>query len=180
MIMRHMNTDKDMNLTFRQMLPADIDPILAQFTAQGWNRPHEVFASYLSEQERGERIVIISQVNDEIAGYVTLLPKVKDAVPFLGLNIPEVKDFIVFEKFQRHGIGTGLMNKIESIAAEYADTVCLGVGLHSGYGPAQRLYVKRGYIPDGTGVWNGETPAEQNGMVENDDDLVLYLSKKLL
>jgi len=30
------------------------------------------------------------------------------------------------------------------MAAETSDTVCLGVGLHSGYGAAQRMYVLRG------------------------------------
>ena len=29
----------------------------------------------------------------------------------------------------------------------------LGVGLHPGYGAAQRLYIKQGYVPDGSGVW---------------------------
>ena len=39
-----------------------------------------------------------------------------------------------------------------------ADVVSLAVGLHTGYGQAQRLYIKRGYIPDGTGVWyQGQT-----------------------
>jgi hypothetical protein len=71
------------------------------------------------------------------------------------------------------------MDEIESIAAGFADTVCLGVGLHSGYGSAQRMYVKRGYIPDGSGVWNGSIPAEKYGMVENGDELLLYMSKKL-
>lgn len=39
-----------------------------------------------------------------------------------------------------------------ALTAEY-QIVCIGVGLHAGYGSAQRMYVKRGYIPDGTGVW---------------------------
>lgn len=42
---------------------------------------------------------------------------------------------------------------MEALAAETSDTVCLGVGLHSGYGAAQRMYVLRGYVPDGSGVW---------------------------
>ena len=54
---------------------------------------------------------------------------------------------------------------MEALAAETSDTVCLGVGLHSGYGAAQRMYVLRGYVPDGSGV--------------NDDELNLFLSKKL-
>ena len=52
------------------------------------------------------------------------------------------------------------------------------VGLHSGYGAAQRLYIKRGYIPDGSGVWYRNQPLEMNATIQNNDDLVLYLSKK--
>lgn len=72
-----------------------------------------------------------------------------------------------------------LMDAAEEIAAKYADTVYLGVGLHSGYGSAQRMYVKRGYIPDGRGAWYGDRTAEQYANYENDDDFCLYLFKKL-
>ena len=72
------------------------------------------------------------------------------------------------------------MDAAETIAARYADTVYLGVGLHSGYGSAQRMYVKRGYIPDGSGVWYRDRVCEPYTPCENDDDLVLYLSKRLI
>ncbi len=55
--------------------------------------------------------------------------------------------------------------------------VCLGVGLHSGYGGAQRLYAKRGYLPDGSGVWYRDAVCEPYAICRNDDDLILYLSK---
>ena len=57
--------------------------------------------------------------------------------------------------------------------------VGLSVGLHSGYGSAQRMYVKRGYVPDGSGVWFHDEVCPPYGDCRNDDDLVLYLSKKL-
>ena len=71
------------------------------------------------------------------------------------------------------------MDAAEKIAATYADTVYLGVGLHSGYGAAQRMYIKRGYIPDGSGVWYRGKVCEPYEECANDDDLVLYLVKKL-
>ena len=71
------------------------------------------------------------------------------------------------------------MDVAERIAGEYADTVYLGVGLHNGYGSAQRMYVKRGYVPDGTGVWYQDRICGPYAPCANDDDLVLYLSKKL-
>ncbi len=54
-----------------------------------------------------------------------------------------------------------------------------GVGLHNGYGEAQRMYAKRGSIPDGSGVLYGDRSADPYGTVVNDDSLVLCLSRKL-
>ena len=49
-----------------------------------------------------------------------------------GKGYPEIVDFNVLEKFRNKGVGTKLMDIAEQIAAEYSDTVYLGVGLHSG------------------------------------------------
>ena len=114
------------------------------------------------------------------AGYVNVYMKAVEG-PFKDSGWPEIVDFGVLQKYQRKGIGSRLMDAAEQIAGQYADTVCLAVGLHNGYGSAQRMYVKRGYIPDGSGVWyhdNACTPYDT--VYTNDDDLVLHLSKKLL
>ncbi len=70
------------------------------------------------------------------------------------------------------------MDAAEKIAFSYANRVYLGVGLHSGYGMAQRLYAQRGYIPDGSGVWYGAKVCEPYTSCRNDDDLNLYLVKE--
>jgi hypothetical protein len=57
--------------------------------------------------------------------------------------------------------------------------VYLAVGLHKFYGPAQRLYARRGYVPDGSGVWYGDKPCEPYEAYRNDDELNLYLIKNL-
>ncbi|HIT94490.1 MAG TPA: GNAT family N-acetyltransferase, partial [Candidatus Faecivivens stercoripullorum] len=88
-------------------------------------------------------------------------------------------DFGVLEKFRRRGIGTILMDTAEQIVSETGDTVYLEVGLHNGYGAAQRMYVKRGYIPDGQGVlYKGEVCLPYHPC-RNDDDLTLRFSKQL-
>ena len=56
--------------------------------------------------------------------------------------------------------------------------VQLGVGLHSGYGSAQRIYIKRGYIPDGSGVWYNNEPLAQYADCKNDDELVLFMTER--
>ena len=94
-------------------------------------------------------------------------------------NFVQRGDLAVLEKYRRRGIGTALMDCAEKIAGTFADTVYLAVGLHDGYGSAQRMYCKRGYLPDGSGVWYQNAPAEAYGQVCNDDDLNLYFSKRL-
>ncbi len=68
---------------------------------------------------------------------------------------------------------------IEFKAKKYSSIIYLGVGLHKGYGKAQRLYIKRGYIPDGSGLWYKNKQLEQNEACINNDELIIYLSKKI-
>lgn len=72
-----------------------------------------------------------------------------------------------------------MMDVAEKIAKEDSNYVSLAVGLHSGYGSAQRMYVKRGYIPDGSGVWYKGQRLEQYAQCANDDDLTIYFLKHI-
>ena len=51
--------------------------------------------------------------------------------------------------------------------------------LNSDYGPAQRFYIKRGYIPDGKGVYYEEKICETDAVCRNNDELTLCLVKEL-
>jgi len=95
------------------------------------------------------------------------------------MKIPVISDLIVFEKYQRKGIAGKILDAAEQKASELSNNVQLAVGLHSGYGAAQRIYAKRGYVPDGSGVWYKDSPLEPYDDCQNDDDLVLYLLKNL-
>ena len=66
---------------------------------------------------------------------------------------PEIVDFAVLARFRGLGVGSRLKDAAEAVAVRYADTVNLGVGLHSGYGTAQQMVIRRGYLPDGSCVW---------------------------
>ena len=52
-------------------------------------------------------------------------------------------------------------------------------GAVGGYGAAQRLYIKRGYIPDGKGVTYNYEPTIPGNSYPLDDELVLWFTKKL-
>ena len=162
--------------SIRKMQESDIKDLSRGFISQGWPSREEILARYFLEQESGDREVLVAEFDGAVAGYVTILPSAKHG-PFAEVY-PELSDFNVFEPFQNQGIGNLLLEEAEKRVKLISDKVTLGVGLHSGYGPAQRLYMKRGYIPDGTGVWYQNQPLEMNTTIQNNDDLVLYLSKK--
>ena len=161
----------------RSMMKSDIEEISQAFIHQGWPGRKDILTSYLQEQENRERDVLIAESDGFVAGYITILPVAKHG-PFVGVY-PELTDFNVFELFRNRGIGNQLLEEAEKRVGLLSEIVTLGVGLHSGYGPAQRLYVKRGYIPDGSGIWFRDQPLAPYSPCENNDDLVLYFSKRL-
>jgi GNAT superfamily N-acetyltransferase len=63
-----------------------------------------------------------------------------------------VNDLNVLPDFRNQGIGNALLDAIESTARDRSEVVGLGVGLYRDYGAAQKIYVRRGYLPDGQGV----------------------------
>ena len=84
---------------------------------------------------------------------------------------------------RRRGIGSRLLDAAEElIAARWplaASLARIGVGLDPDYGAAQRLYVERGYVPDGRGLaWRGQ-PVAYGQSVTVDDDLALYFTREL-
>lgn len=162
--------------SIRKMQESDIKDLSRGFISQGWPSREEILTRYFKEQESGEREVLIADLTSAVAGYVTILPSAKHG-PFAEIY-PELSDFNVFEPFRNQGIGNQLLEEAEKRVKFVSSKVTLGVGLHLGYGPAQRLYIRRGYIPDGTGVWYRNQPLEMNATSQNNDDLVLYLVKE--
>jgi GNAT superfamily N-acetyltransferase len=68
-------------------------------------------------------------------------------------GIPLVHQLAVAGPLRRQGIGTLLMDAAGQLArGRRIATLGITVGLFDKYGPAQRLYGQRGYIPDGRGA----------------------------
>lgn len=169
---------RDESVTIRSMEPGDAQLITDAERAQGWDADVVKYEKRLRDQAAGKAVALVAEVDGRPVGYVNVYPDAQSGA-FGGQGLPEIVDFGVLEVYRRRGIGGKLMDAAEQIASQYADTVYLGVGLHSGYGSAQRLYIRRGYQPDGSGVWYRDRVCEPYAPCENDDDLVLYLSKKL-
>lgn len=169
-------------IQIRALLEKDIVAISEAFNKISWNKPASLFEGYLKEQEAGERLVWVAQLKDEFAGYVTL--KWQSQYPsFKAQNIPEIMDLNVLPAYRKIGISSLLLDIAEKETLTKGQIIGIGVGLYAGgdggYGVAQRLYVKRGYIPDGNGITYNYEPTIPGNSYPLDDDLVLWFTKRL-
>ena len=169
----------DDHLLIRNIQPSDAAIITEEEIKQGWvNQTIDKYELRLRDQAAGISINLVAEWDGNVAGYINVYPNATGGA-FGNQGLPEIVDFGVLAKYRCNGIGSKLMDVAEEIAARYADTVYLGVGLYSSYGSAQRMYNKRGYILDGTGVWYGRSQCDPYENYCVDDDMVIYLTKKL-
>ena len=165
-------------LTLTNLQQADIAEIADAFAKLGWNKPASQYEAYLQEQEAGERVTIIARWDGIFVGYVNVVWHSHYA-PFAAASIPEIVDFNVLPEWRKRGSGAALMDEAEQRIAERSKVAGIGVGMTADYGAAQRLYVKRGYIPDGRGLtYDGRVLAHGESTL-NDDSLVLYFTKNV-
>jgi ribosomal protein S18 acetylase RimI-like enzyme len=96
------------------------------------------------------------------------------------LGIPEIQDLNVLPAFRRRGVATSLIKYCEDLArAQGYEMIGISVGLTKNYGPAQILYAKLGFVPDGYGVTYDRDPVEPYQSYPLDDDLALMMIKEL-
>lgn len=167
-----------MHLAIRTLERERIPAMVRAFQRIRWDKPVHLFESYLAEQEDGRRVVLVALADSRFAGYLTVAWK-PDYPPFRRRAVPEIQDFNVLPDYRRQGIGTRLMDEAEAIVAARSPVVGIGVGVYAAYGPAQRLYVRRGYVPDGRGLASHQRSVRPGDEVLVDDGLVLYLTKEL-
>lgn len=164
-------------IAIRQMRETDAEAFVREECAQGWHSSVDKFRMRLRDQAAGKCTPLVAELDGEPAGYLSVYFSAEHG-PFRNQGIPELVDFAVLEKFRRRGVGSALMDAAEEIAFARSRVISIGVGLHAGYGSAQRMYVRRGYIPDGSGVWFEGAPAKPYAPCVNGDDLVLYFSRE--
>jgi GNAT superfamily N-acetyltransferase len=160
----------------RTMDESDPETISAAFTALGWHKPVAQYQRYLAEQEEGQRLAFVAEWRGRFAGYVTLL-WVSPYRPFAERQVPEISDLNVLPAHRRQGIGNALLDRAEAAASARSNVVGLGVGLYADYGAAQRIYVRRGYLPDGRGIMYASQPVEPGATIRIDDDATLMLTR---
>ena len=167
-------------VTIRRALTDDAGWIQSGFDCcMGWTKPAGYFAACCAQQEGGEIVLLVAEDAGNYRGH-TKSAWQPDYPYFRENGIPEIQDLNVLPSVRRQGIATRLLDTAEALIRERASTAGIGFGLYADYGPAQRLYIKRGYVPDGHGVAYRDHYVQPGHSVPLDDDLVLYLTKALI
>lgn len=147
-------------MTLAIRLATDDDIASLYRIAEDMEAKHEknYFERCLAEQTEKKRLVFIARQDERSVGYVQLI-WVPHYATFRRLGIPEVQDLNVIPEMRGNGIGGKLVDICEDEARKAGKTeMGISVGLNQSYGPAQRLYVKKGYIPDGVGICCDDVP----------------------
>jgi ribosomal protein S18 acetylase RimI-like enzyme len=187
-------------LLIRPLRREDCQIISNAFTAIGWAKPVEQYERYLARQEAGERPVFVAEASPRAGAYSTGEPR---GLVFAGYvcvvwesgyryfreaGIPEIVDLNVLPQFRRRRIASSLMDAAEAAIVEHVLAekpegpviAGIGVGMYPDYGPAQRMYVRRGYVPDGHGLaYDGRILPPMEATV-NDDSLNLHFTRTLV
>ena len=134
---------------------------------------------YLADHAEPAGASLLAACGDDVVGYAAILWESAFA-GFRNRGIPLVHQIAVAGPFLRWGIATLLMDAVEQLARERGvTTLGITVGLFDEYGPAQRMYARRGYIPDGRGACRGQRPLSEGTQVRLDHDVIIWLTKEL-
>jgi GNAT superfamily N-acetyltransferase len=165
-----------MEITIRTLHPEDVDPLAAAF--ETWPKPRELFVDYAGRVAAGSIDLLVAELDGRLAGYLVILWR-SSYPPFAASGIPEIADFNVLPHARRRGVGGALMDEAERRAGHRCAVVGIGVGLYVDYGSAQRMYVRRGYLPDGAGVVIDGASVTPGAMIRLDDTPELMFTKRL-
>jgi GNAT superfamily N-acetyltransferase len=165
-----------MEITIRTLHPEDVDPLAAAF--ETWPKPRELFVDYASRVAAGKIDLVVAELDGSLAGYL-VIRWWSSYPPFASSGIPEIADFNVLPPARRRGVGGALMDEAERRVGQRSAVVGIGVGLYVDYGSAQRMYVRRGYVPDGAGVVIDGASATPGAMIRLDDSPELMFTKRL-
>jgi GNAT superfamily N-acetyltransferase len=135
---------------------------------------------YLAGHSEPEGTNLVATRGPDVIGLVAILRE-SNYAGFRSRGIPLVHQVAVAGPSRQQGVATLLMDAAEQLARDRGIVrLSITVGLFDEYGLAQRLYGRRGYIPDGRGACRGQEPLRKGMQVTVDDDLIIWLTKDLV
>lgn len=166
-----------MEVAARTISGEDAAPLERAFRGTRWERGLAFFEALVARHREREASVFVGLADGAPAGFAALV-RPSPYPPFREQGIPEIRELAVAPRYRRRRIGSAILDRAERAAFEASERVGIGLGLHPGYRAAQRLYVLRGYVPDGRGLFRRGGFPEEGESVPLDDELLLHLVKE--
>ncbi len=166
-------------IQIRKAARGDLAVLLEMSAAMRQAKDANYFELNLNEQDNGFREIFIAMYEGRNAGYCILNWEPKYGF-FKAQGIPETQDLNILPQFRRRGLATAIIRHCEGLAqGRGLETMGISVGLHGAFGPAQILYTKLGYIPDGQGITYDRRIVGSGEFRAMDDNLCLMMVKTL-
>jgi len=163
-------------LTFRVVQPHEIASVKQEVKAVFFSGDEATIEANFQDHDNGESTTILGHEAGRLVGIVTIRWHSRYP-PFRERQIPLIQNIEIRYEDRGRGIGGLMLERTEQEIALRSPLAGICVGIMASYGPAQRLYVKRGYVPDGRGVCHPQEPLQEGETVTIDHDLLLWLVK---
>ena len=154
----------------------DIDVFITAAIQDFFSGSEEEARSNLGPYDENDTSFIIAYEDDAPVAIVTIRWN-PHYPPFKEAGIPLIQNLEVKWELRGMGYGNRVMEAIEQHIAKRADKAGICVALFDDYGPAQRLYVRRGFVPDGRGACHRFTPLKQGQTITLNGDHLIWLVK---
>jgi GNAT superfamily N-acetyltransferase len=169
-----MQTPSDL-ITFRVVQPSQLSRT-KQEVQQVFVWDTETLEAIFADHETGSSMTILEYEAGRLVGIVTIRWQ-SHYPPFRDRGIPLIQNIEIRYHDRGRGLGNALLERAEQEIAQRSLVAGLCVGIFDDYGQAQRLYIKRGFVPDGRGVCKRHTPLRYGENVRIEHDLLLWLTK---
>lgn len=158
----------------REATKEDIPALYALYAAVG-----KKDEGYFEHAFAAGAVPVMAYESGELSGFALLNWHPRYSL-YRKLDIPEIQDLNVIPARRRRGIARAIVEYCERKAkVKGCELMGIAVGLTKEYGPAQIMYIKMGYMPDGNGATYDREGVQANMTYTLDDDFALMLVKPL-
>lgn len=158
---------------------SDIEALETLYRDMGYALDPTYFSENLERQQAGDRQVLVALSDDNLCGFCIYNRKPRYKF-FAHHNIPEIQDLAVIPECRGQGLGSRMIDFCEDLARqEKFEQMGIGVGITKSFGSAQRLYTKKGYVPDGYGAVYDRDYIQEGQFLAVDSHLSIMMIKNL-
>lgn len=169
---------KRSDIYIKNLEEEDLEIIAKAYRISKMPDPTEKYKAQLLDIANKRRFTWLAFYGGKLAGHISINLD-SSYPPFKKKKIPELCDLKVFKRYRTFGIGSLLLDMAEAKAAKKSRVIGLCVGLDKSYGPAQRIYGVRGFIPDGNGITRFNKAVMPSDETPYDDEFSLWLTKRV-